>query len=277
MARRDIDSGEMHATNCPYCRKPAPLHELDEGLRKLTAVPEATARKLSAMAKLLAHKDARRCPSCRHVQLGSHAEPDMTCGECAAPYCFRHADAHPGLSCEEYLANTSLDPAYRRYAKKYHSKRCPSCMRSVIKEGGCDHMLCSCGHRFNWSNQPTEVPCDCLNLRPQGQPKGRLFLWGYPCCKNHTRLAAAKLVLWRTAVVAVAAPVVVPVVAVAVPVGAVLVARKHVKATVRSLAIGRHANGMARQYAPGSFEHTFYTHGCGRTQNLPRWLRNGPG
>jgi len=30
--------------------------------------------------------------------------------------------------------------------------RCPGCGMGIIKDGGCDHMVCLCGKEFNWSN-----------------------------------------------------------------------------------------------------------------------------
>eukprot|EP00965_Chrysotila_dentata_P235574 6200842-Pleurochrysis_carterae.AAC.1 len=44
---------------------------------------------------------------------------------------------------------------------------------SSASDGGCDHMKCSaCGRDFSWSQQPVEVPCNCLNLtRPGGDMK----------------------------------------------------------------------------------------------------------
>lgn len=30
-------------------------------------------------------------------------------------------------------------------------KRCPSCETPIVKNGGCDHMTCPCGHEFWWT------------------------------------------------------------------------------------------------------------------------------
>ena len=46
--------------------------------------------------------DARECPRCKALQMGSAATPSMTCGSCGCVYCFFHSGAHPNRTCEEY-------------------------------------------------------------------------------------------------------------------------------------------------------------------------------
>jgi hypothetical protein len=46
--------------------------------------------------------DARECPRCKALQMGSAVTPSMTCGSCGCVYCFFHSGAHPNRTCEEY-------------------------------------------------------------------------------------------------------------------------------------------------------------------------------
>ena len=38
--------------------------------------------------------------------------------------------------------------------KMIHCKLCPACHSPIIKNGGCSHMHCTCGHHFDWKRAP---------------------------------------------------------------------------------------------------------------------------
>ena len=251
--------------------RPHPISsDLLNGLKKLTAVNNEQVDELRELGELLKKPNARRCPSCNLLQLSKHDQhrkPEMTCTRCAAQFCYHHGDAHPGQSCAEFTRTTrnKVDVAF---ARKMHTKRCPNCLRSVWKNGGCNHMTCVCGSHWQWSAQPVEVPCHCLNLKTDD---GKLQPWGCPPCKGASPIAHAKLAMWRSGVVAVSAPIVVSVATVVLPVlAAKAVLEGKVKPQLRS-AMRRHRVG-SRGYRRGTFEYNFHMHGNGREQ-VPRWLR----
>jgi len=89
---------------------------------------------------------------------------------------------------------------FRRTARRQHLKKCPNCSAPIQKNGGCDHMNCTCGHRFNWSEAHTVVPCRRVHRKPNG-----FSLWG-TTCPGCSKIAKAKLAGVRAGVV-ISAPV----------------------------------------------------------------------
>jgi len=85
-------------------------------------------------------------------------------------------------------------------------KCCPNCNVRIEKNGGCDHMRCRCGHKFNWSEVPFAGKCDCalVGARPGGSP------WGRTCAKCSWE-DVGRLTVWRTCLVG-AVVVIVPIV-----------------------------------------------------------------
>lgn len=143
-----------------------------------------------------------------------------------------------------------MDQGQREFAQRMHTRRCPACLRSIVKNGGCDNMCCSCGHHFRWSSaevrsrasnraplcslqvqlpplthsistcwsgnrvapEQVEVPCTCINV----SSKGSIPLWGHTC-PGAAPAAHAKLAAWRVGLVTAVSPCVIlaaPVVAV---------------------------------------------------------------
>ena len=70
-------------------------------LLKLKAISAPLKESITHLVGLLKSPSARRCPDCRHVQLGDALHPETICERCVAPYCYHHGDLHPGESCEE--------------------------------------------------------------------------------------------------------------------------------------------------------------------------------
>ena len=50
---------------------------------------------------------------------------------------------------------------------------CPSCATPISKNGGCDHMVCPCGARFNWSAARPLRPCTRCHYHPDASFRGR--------------------------------------------------------------------------------------------------------
>merc|ERR1712151_463634 len=97
--------------------------------------------------------------------------------------------------------------AFERAARRAHLKCCPQCRAPIYKDGGCDHMECTCGHEFNWSEAETLFPCNEVHAHP------KIPLWG-TTCPNSTSLAKLKLFARRVGLVAIGTCVVLPIVVV---------------------------------------------------------------
>uniref|UniRef100_A0A7S4HFA3 RING-type domain-containing protein n=1 Tax=Prymnesium polylepis TaxID=72548 RepID=A0A7S4HFA3_9EUKA len=86
---------------------------------------------------------------------------------------------------------------FQSYARRVHLKRCPRCGAHVLKAGGCDHMSCRCGRRFNWSTAEPVVPCRMVHHDG----------WTLSTCRGCSPIARAKYRVARTGqVVLVEAP-----------------------------------------------------------------------
>lgn len=115
------------AVSCPNCKREVPPEELATNFSEDISI--AMAVRSIAMA----------------VRSGGLEDPtDATNGELAP-------------------LDTATRRAYQRFARAAHLKVCPSCGAHIAKAGGCDHMSCRCGHRFNWSQARTVVPCRTLH------------------------------------------------------------------------------------------------------------------
>lgn len=99
---------------------------------------------------------ARECPYCNHRQLGlnnSKEKPEMKCEnpECNKEYCFLHAGAHAGLTCQDYELREAAESSQSQTLIDQSSKPCPVCKMPITKDGGCNHIKCSfCGATFCW-------------------------------------------------------------------------------------------------------------------------------
>ena len=265
----------------PYCQQPtgvvkiaAHAKALHAGLERLAVDPSATVtarRSLRTLCALHALPRAAPCPACRTVtQVPPRGSSDVVCtaANCATRFCVVHGDAHPGETCAAYVRRLEhADPEQRALARRMHTRRCPACMRRIVKNGGCDNMTCLCGNTFRWSSVPLEVPCTCLNLRT---PNGAFAPWGGKPCTGAAPMAHVKLAAWRASVTVAALPCL----AVALPaLGLAAVApalwRSCCAKTRRSfgVSLARHARLCSRGHQPGSFTYNFYVYGSGR--NLP--------
>lgn len=88
----------------------------------------------------------RECPSCNS---GMHHEspeqsPSITCQQCATVYCFFHANAHQGGTCEDFARRMSKRTRDELMSSeelvKSTTRHCPACNAATEKNGGCNHM-----------------------------------------------------------------------------------------------------------------------------------------
>ena len=139
-------------------------------------VPSPVLRKFDKFQAMQSDPNSRECPKCQHLTVGKPDAPDMRCAECKEPFCFHHADAHPGKTCAEaqmrahahaYWLHTRMHTAHahtcahtraRQYGgsretvlaktmsairKWLLTKPCPKCKIRIQKNGGCEFSCCS--------------------------------------------------------------------------------------------------------------------------------------
>ncbi len=108
---------------------------------------------LLAPAAVAARAPVLERPSCAH----------RVCAQCGALW---RAGLHEGRSCGEARAARAAallytaDPATRALLRAT-SRPCPRCARPTERNGGCLHMTCPCGVRWNWC---------CGTLGHEGHP-----------------------------------------------------------------------------------------------------------
>ncbi|PPJ50272.1 hypothetical protein CBER1_04912 [Cercospora berteroae] len=100
-------------------------------------------------------KKSGRSSKKKGIEGGDSAEvPDIcTCNECGAKACVScDAPWHEGETCGEYKDRTHSEQDEASLAMIRNSfKKCPSCNKSIEKDGGCDYMACSqCYKAFCW-------------------------------------------------------------------------------------------------------------------------------
>jgi ribosomal protein S27AE len=86
----------------------------------------------------------RECPSCSFGVTVLEQTAKIVCGSCQAEYCFFHANAHVGTTCEQYAraqSRRTRDEASSSdgYISR-NTRRCPHCNTATEKNGGCNHM-----------------------------------------------------------------------------------------------------------------------------------------
>ena len=96
---------------------------------------------------------------------------------------------------------------FRRTARRLHMKRCPECSAPIVKNGGCDHMMCmACQKHFSWRAARVVAPCHCLHFRSDLSGLAGVVNSAH-VCRGCSPVATAKLCAWRAGLAAVALPV----------------------------------------------------------------------
>jgi hypothetical protein len=113
---------------------------------------------------------AHSCPGteCNYIAVSSrdhrfgnrygHLLP-VSCGGCFTEFCFRCGEPHQELQCR------IID---KQPKEEGDHKNCPKCKVCIEKNGGCNHMMCRCGHEFCWlCLEDTRGIHSCGRERPQ--------------------------------------------------------------------------------------------------------------
>lgn len=91
---------------------------------------------------------------CENAMIRSSNSPMIACHHCEYTFCCEcNVEWHADVTCEKFQEwkkeNDNATDLYEIW-KKDNTKKCPKCKADIQKNGGCNHMTCSCRHEFCW-------------------------------------------------------------------------------------------------------------------------------
>mmetsp|Transcript_34946 Transcript_34946/g.96637 ORF Transcript_34946/g.96637 Transcript_34946/m.96637 type:complete len:600 (-) Transcript_34946:64-1863(-) len=126
-----------------------------EEVEKCLASDEATLVKYHRFVRAKVDPSLRECPDCKclcspTLDDDGRPQPAMECGMCGSEFCYYHAAAHRGGSCEEYEMRLAAET--KGISLLFGTRNCPRCTRQTMKSGGCNHMTCQvCRCEWCWA------------------------------------------------------------------------------------------------------------------------------
>lgn len=137
----------------------APLPEVarasEAEVRRCLAGDSDTLERYRRFLKTKVDPSLRECPDCKHLCSPVLESPSgspvscVHCPECGSEFCYYHAAAHRGGSCEEYERRLAAET--KCISEAFGTKDCPRCSRQTMKGGGCNHMTCQvCRCEWCW-------------------------------------------------------------------------------------------------------------------------------
>jgi hypothetical protein len=99
----------------------------DDLLRALEG-DDAMVSKYRRFKALASDRNMRECPyrDCGGMQAGTASSPTMRCPRCGREFCFLHANAHVGSSCEAYEAEHAAELQANEPILQAETKPCPT-------------------------------------------------------------------------------------------------------------------------------------------------------
>ena len=115
-------------------------------------VDDSCFEQYSRLLEIKTNPNARECPTCSQFSTsGSEENPEMKCEGCGTVFCYLHNNAHPEISCQEYVRRTAKTDLWSAATIKATSRTCPQCKAPTQKSSGCNHMTCQhCGADWCW-------------------------------------------------------------------------------------------------------------------------------
>ena len=153
-------------------------------------VDDSCFEQYSRLLEIKTNPNARECPTCSHFSTsGSEENPEMKCEGCGTVFCYLHNNAHPEISCQEYVRRTAKTDLWSTATIKATSRKCPQCKAPTQKSSGCNHMTCQhcradwcwlCGREIESDHYDGFSTC----TGQQFSPAPPLVLWGVcPCLR----------------------------------------------------------------------------------------------
>ncbi|TFK45534.1 hypothetical protein OE88DRAFT_1669127 [Heliocybe sulcata] len=138
------------------CRREIPIPVLSQFLRPvdLNHLLEVTFQ-----AYLECHpNEYKYCctPDCMQIYRSAASEAQaapLQCPSCLAWICTACHEGHPGQTCIEWKIHRNPEEQERLlnlWVEEQGAKRCPSCKVIIEKNGGCNHISCTCGAHICW-------------------------------------------------------------------------------------------------------------------------------
>jgi hypothetical protein len=89
--------------------------------------------------------NTRECPytGCGHMQSGKASAPAMRCGRCGKEYCFLHASAHVGRTCEAYEREHLQETRQNEALLNKEAKPCPKWYVGALLQHAVGRRACS--------------------------------------------------------------------------------------------------------------------------------------
>lgn len=162
-----VERGQLEVTclakNCPY-RLPYKV------IKTFPAWDKKLSNRIIPLVKasLLSSPFFKYCPGCEdkgwntiamaHSCLDNDGLPEVVCVKCQCSWCFTcRKQAHAPMPCAindqwiEILHNSTVHvKTITSFVQAMRTKRCPGCGHAVQKNGGCDHIFCSCNMHWCW-------------------------------------------------------------------------------------------------------------------------------
>ena len=147
----DIANKPLDRIGCPVCSQ-AWDREYIEVHAKAESLHVYYTREALVLLETMPEFRFCQSPTCHSGQLHASgaAEPIVTCNDCGFRSCFTHEIPwHKGLNCMEFdkIHETDILRKAREameFEQKYGRgmKPCPKCRAAILKNGGCDSMIC---------------------------------------------------------------------------------------------------------------------------------------
>jgi len=137
-----------HGCNSVVTKDALKAHRILRGDEEWTAY-----RRFSTLAQARDDpaKRAVHCPSCDTPQLTSSHAKGWVKRTCHNRSC--HHGSFDVAPLETSLSGDSFKSTYWLLKNEGADfRRCPNCNFMIVRESGCRHIYCSCGHEFNWKS-----------------------------------------------------------------------------------------------------------------------------
>ena len=146
-----ISDGVVTTLKCP-CYGMDSCDAVFTSLEVQSLVPEKCYQQYTRLLEIKTNPNARECPSCStFTTTGSEENPEITCHECDTLFCYLHNNAHPSLTCQQYIRRTAKSDMRSAATIKATARTCPKCKAPTQKSSGCNHMTCQhCHEDWCW-------------------------------------------------------------------------------------------------------------------------------
>ncbi|CAG9326167.1 unnamed protein product [Blepharisma stoltei] len=126
---------------CPQCPAPITPQEVEGNASKdnFNRYLEFSMRKFKPKGKNLFFKQCFKCDAPMEISVNVK---EIICPGCHRVYCPQCNNKHTGMTCEEFEKSKEDKKKQEEIPKIEDMVRCPKCRNGILKESGCNFMLC---------------------------------------------------------------------------------------------------------------------------------------